>query len=74
MRRFFSRVTILVVLLMTVVTAWAAGKPVLEVSTPLTVALGEPFRVEFSLNAKPDEDSFQAPDFVGFDVLAGPAI
>lgn len=74
MRRFFSRVTILVVLLMTVVTAWAAGKPVLEVSTPLTVALGEPFRVEFSLNAKPDEDSFQAPDFAGFDVLAGPAV
>lgn len=66
--------TILVLLLVQTFTAWAAGKPVFEASSPLTVALGESFRVEFSLNAKPDSDSFKAPSFEGFDVLAGPVI
>ena len=41
-----------------------------EVGAPAVVAVGEPFRVEFSLNAKPDE--FTPPTFTGFDVLAGP--
>ena len=30
--------------------------------------------MEFALNAKPDDDTFKAPSFEGFDVLAGPAI
>ena len=30
--------------------------------------------MEFALNAKPDGDTFKAPSFEGFDVLAGPAI
>ena len=37
------------------------------------MAVGEAFRVEFALNADPDEGSFQAPSFEGFDVIAGPA-
>nr|WP_300285632.1 BatD family protein [uncultured Alistipes sp.] len=41
-----------------------------EVGAPAVVAVGEPFRIEFSLNAKPDE--FTPPSFTGFDVLAGP--
>lgn len=40
----------------------------------MVVTAGESFRVEFSLNATPDDDSFEAPDFGAFDVLAGPAI
>ncbi|MDE7005372.1 MAG: BatD family protein, partial [Alistipes sp.] len=52
----------------------AAEKVVFEVSSPLMVASGEAFRVEFALNAKPDDDSFVAPSFEGFDVLAGPAV
>lgn len=74
MRVFFTKCTLVVVLLLAALTARADGKPILEVSTPLTVALGEPFRVEFSLNATPDDESFQAPAFDGFEVLAGPAI
>jgi len=52
----------------------AAEKVLFEVSSPLVVAVGEAFRVEFSLNAKPDAESFKAPSFEGFDVLAGPAV
>ena len=74
MKQLKVKLTIVVLLLVQVLTAWAAGKPVFEVSTPLTVAVGEAFRVEFALNAKPDEDSFHAPQFEGFDVLAGPAV
>ena len=74
MRAFFRNYTLLVVLLAALFTARAADKPVFEVSTPLTVALGEAFRVEFSLNAKPDDNSFKAPAFEGFEVLAGPAV
>lgn len=44
-----------------------------DVNVKMIVAQGEAFRVEFSLNAKPDRDSFTAPDFNGFDILAGPA-
>jgi len=58
--------------------AWlpAAGAEgvVFEASSPLMVAVGEAFRVEFALNAKPDKESFEAPSFEGFDVLAGPAV
>lgn len=42
-----------------------------EVKVPKVVAVGEPFGVEFSLNAKPRD--FEAPSFEGFDVLAGPS-
>ena len=52
----------------------AAGEVVFEASSPLTVAVGEAFRVEFALNANPDEGTFVAPSFEGFDVLAGPAV
>ncbi|MFR6634682.1 MAG: BatD family protein [Alistipes onderdonkii] len=44
-----------------------------EANSPLTVAVGEPFRVEFALNAQPEPGSFKAPSFEGFDVIAGPA-
>ena len=43
------------------------------VQAPMVVAKGEAVRVEFSLNASPDEGSFTAPSFEGFDVIAGPA-
>lgn len=43
----------------------------LEVSAPQVVAVGEGFRVEFTMNAKPD--NFVAPSFEGFELLAGPS-
>lgn len=42
-----------------------------EVNVQRVVAVGEPFGVEFSLNATPKD--FEAPSFEGFDVLAGPS-
>ena len=74
MRKWFVRLTLTVTLLVAVWAAYAAGKPVFEASSPLTVAVGEAFRVEFALNASPDDDTFKAPSFEGFDVLAGPAV
>ncbi len=51
----------------------AAEKVTFTANSPLMVAAGEAFRVEFALNAKPEKDSFRAPTFEGFDVLAGPS-
>ncbi|MBO5806350.1 MAG: protein BatD [Tidjanibacter sp.] len=42
-----------------------------EVNVPRVVAVGQPFGVEFSINATPK--NFVAPSFEGFDVLAGPS-
>ena len=74
MRKLVSKISLTGLLLLLVATAWGAGKVSFEASSPLTVAVGEAFRVEFSLNAKPDESTFSAPSFEGFDVLAGPAV
>lgn len=70
----FSRVLLVLLFAVAALQADAAGKVTFEVSSPLTVAVGEAFRVEFSLNAKPDKDTFRAPAFDGFDVLAGPTV
>lgn len=75
MNRFVARrLAGLLCCLFATLGAPAAERPVFELSTPLTVAAGTAFSVEFSLNAKPDDDSFRAPSFEGFDVLAGPAV
>lgn len=47
-----------------------AQKVDFEVGAPGVVAVGEAFRIEFTVNAKPD--GFTPPAFGGFDVLAGP--
>ena len=52
--------------------ALADGDVTFEARGPMMVAVGEAFRVEFSVNADPDKNSFSAPSFEGFDVLAGP--
>ena len=74
MRDFLSKISLTGLLLLVVATAWGAGKVSFEASSPLTVSVGEAFRVEFSLNASPDDDTFKAPSFEGFDVLAGPVL
>ena len=73
MKGFIARITGTALLLLSAFRAFAAGEVTFEASSPLTVAVGEAFRVEFALNADPDEGSFQAPSFEGFDVIAGPA-
>ena len=75
MKFFAARLTLALLLLAGIVDrADAAGKVTFEASSPLTVAVGETFRVEFTLNAEPDKESFKAPSFEGFDVLAGPSV
>ncbi len=74
MKDFISKLTFTALCVLVTFSAIAAEKVTFEVNTPLTVAVGEAFRVEFSVNAKPDNNSFKAPSFDGFEVLAGPAL
>lgn len=43
-------------------------------NAPMITSVGEAFRIEFELNAKPDDKSFAPPTFENFDVVAGPSI
>ncbi len=73
MKQLIVKLSLTLALLLTTLMSWAA-KAEFEVNTPLAVAVGEAFRVEFSINAKPDDDSFTPPAFEGFDILAGPVV
>ncbi len=74
-KRLCSHIFItLVMMLSTLFSATAAESVSFTANAPMAVAAGETFRVEFSLNASADKDSFAAPPFAGFDVLAGPAV
>ena len=74
MRFLFAKIFLTALSVLAIFSASAAEKITFEAHSPLTVAVGEAFRVEFALNAKPDGDSFKAPSFEGFEVLAGPAV
>lgn len=63
-----------IVALCTFIVAFADEQVTFETSAPMIVSAGEAFRVEFNLNAKPDDKSFEAPSFDGFSVLAGPSV
>ena len=72
MTRVTQRVLVVLVALFASLTAW--GQVSFKVDVPAITALGQPFRVEFSVDAEPERNSFKAPDFEGFDVLAGPSV
>ncbi len=73
--RLFTRISLtFVVILSTLFAAFAAEGVTFTTNAPMMVSEGETFRVEFALNAKPSDGSFEAPDFSGFDILAGPAV
>ena len=63
MRDFIAKISLTALFVLAIFSASAAEK----------VTFGEPFRVEFALNAQPEPGSFKAPSFEGFDVIAGPA-
>ncbi len=69
-------IAVAMVLIVAIQGLYAASEPVsFESSAPLMVAIGEPFPVEFKLNAKPDSDTFVAPIFGdSFNIVAGPSI
>ncbi len=55
--------------------SWAASAQVsFTVDAPTLTALGQPFRVAFTVDDQPEEGSFKAPSFEDFDVLAGPSV
>ena len=73
MRDFVAKISLTALFVLAIFSASAAEKVTFEANSPLTVAVGEAFRVEFALNAYPDKGTFKAPSFDGFDVIAGPA-
>ena len=69
-----KKVLTLIIALCTAFVVWADDKVSFSVNAPMIASVGEAFRVEFELNAKPDSDSFVPPTFENFDVLAGPSV
>ena len=67
------RVLLLLVAMLTVVSVRAAGKISFMVEAPMIAAVGQPIRVEYKINAKPDNGTFEAPQFENFDYMAGPS-
>ena len=74
MRDFVAKISLTALFVLAIFSASAAEKVTFEASSPLMVAVGEAFRVEFTLNAEPDANTFKAPSFEGFDVIAGPSV
>ncbi len=74
MQTFLKRLYIFVVALFVALSVSAADKVVFELNAPMIASVGESFRLEFTLNASPDKDTFAAPSFENFDVMAGPSI
>lgn len=70
--RLLQRLTLVVALLLSSLTLQAQVS--FSVDAPSPVAVGEAFRVEFKVDAEPDRNSFTAPAFEGFDVVAGPSV
>lgn len=75
MSRLFVKITLAALCcVLTLFRASAAEKVTFEVDAPMIVAVDEVFRVEFSVNESPDDGSFVAPSFEGFELLAGPVL
>lgn len=74
MKAFLKNFVLIAGMLLLSAASYAAEKVTFVANAPMLVASGEPFRVEFKLNAKPDDDTFEAPSFEGFEVIAGPSV
>ena len=60
-------------MLASAITSWAQEAS-FKVNAPALTALGQPFRVEFTIDKEPDSKSIETPSFEGFEVIAGPSI
>lgn len=74
MKGFYVRLISLLAALLAAGGAFGAEPVTFKANAPMIVPMGEAFRVEFSLDAMPDDNTFEAPSFEGFDVLAGPTV
>ena len=70
----FRKVLTLIIALCSTFVVWAEDQVSFTLNAPMIASVGEAFRVEFELNAKPDSDSFVPPTFENFDVVAGPSV
>ena len=70
----FKKVLTLIIALLAILSVHAAEDVSFSLNAPMITSVGEAFRVEFELNAKPDSDSFVPPSFENFDVVAGPSV
>ena len=69
-----KKVLTLIFALLAIFSVTAAEEVSFTLNAPMIASVGEAFRIEFELNAKPDRDSFVPPSFEGFDVVAGPSV
>ncbi len=74
MKKFGFKISLAVALLLLAITSFAQSATTFTTNAPMKVAVGETFRIEFALNASPDDDSFAPPALNGFDIIAGPAV
>ena len=69
-----KKIVLLIVALISISSVCKAeGAVSFKADAPMFVTMGEPVRVSFNLNAKPD-GRVEAPSFEGFDVIAGPSV
>ncbi len=70
------RIRHFLLVLVSLLFAWSSWAQVtFKAEAPLLVSLNERVRVEFTVDKEPDGDNtFQAPTFEGFNILAGPSI
>ena len=69
-----KKILLPLVALFAIFSVRAAEEVTFTLNAPMIVSMGEAFRIEFELNAKPESDSFAAPTFENFDVVAGPSV
>lgn len=65
----YKIIGLFLVLLIGAMSAWA-DDVVFQANAPKQVVLGKPFQISYSVNQR--AKNFRAPEFVDFDVLAGP--
>ena len=70
--RQLAKLSLILIMLASAVSSWA--QTAFTVDAPAITALGQPFRVEFTIDAEPDANSLEAPAFEGFDIIAGPSV
>ena len=70
--KLLIRLSLIFMMLTSAVTSWAQVS--FTVDAPALTALGQPFRVEFTVDKEPESGSIEAPSFEGFDILAGPSV
>ena len=74
MKTILKIVSATFVALFAIFSARAAEEVSFSLNAPMLASVGEAFRIEFELNAKPDDNSFAPPTFANFDVVAGPSV